>query len=172
MTGNFVIEYDLNGKVIDVSSDFLRLMNCSLAEILGLHHKDLIQSSLSTEQFYISFWNDLKEGKTRDEVNSLSFKGKEFKLFETYIPKRNSKGYISKIISYLDVYQKSDSERNVVIKKAETDLAEKNNINEKLINIGDEQSKMMQRMQKIRERNATLLQELDDSMQENYQDLI
>ncbi|PLX13072.1 MAG: hypothetical protein C0594_01650 [Marinilabiliales bacterium] len=160
---NYSIEYDVNGKVIDITDDLIKFLQCTPRDLIGKHHSEIIYSAVSSTSGYKTFWEDLQAGKTRDESNTLKMHGKEIKIFETYIPKRNNKGFVSKIISYLDIFVKKEDNRFEMMQNAETDIITKNTLKKNYISINEKQSELNKKMQAMKERNAKRMQELNDA---------
>lgn len=61
-----VVEFDLNGRILDANQQFLQLMGYQKQEILHKHHQIFVtvQESKSTE--YQQFWHQLKNGQAAE----------------------------------------------------------------------------------------------------------
>lgn len=161
-TQNYTITYDRKGTVIEASDELLTLLDCSKQDIIGTSHKNIVQVSFSSPIGYQNFWDDLLAGKTRDEGNFLKIKNKNYKIFETYIPKRNSKGVVSKIISYLDVFIEGKPAEHDLLEKTETHMADKTGMNDKLNKLIAEQEEMALFLKKLKEKNEKRMRDLDE----------
>ena len=95
---NMVIEYDLQGKILDVNDNYSELVGMRKDQIVGLHHYDYMDLSESQKQAYDQFWEDLKNGQTRKETNSVHIGGKTYTFIETYTPIMDQYGNPEKIL--------------------------------------------------------------------------
>ncbi len=94
---SYVIEYDLAGKVINISDSYLKLLRLSKQEVIGSHHADKIDLTESQKKEYDQFWNDLSKGKTRYQEVKVNVNGSIFWLAETYTPIFDQNGKVFKI---------------------------------------------------------------------------
>jgi len=94
----YVLEYDLNGNVISVSDSFIQLIGVSREQIIGSHHADNLELSEEQKKEYGSFWDSLKAGVNKKVRSTISWKGKQYHLLETYIPIKDSDGRVFKIM--------------------------------------------------------------------------
>ena len=93
-----MIEYDLSGVVMDVSSKTLNLLGSSKEELITLHHKDIIKQE-DYDNVYKSFWRDLEKNKTQILEEIIVLGDKEFRLSQSYVPIRNARRKIYRILS-------------------------------------------------------------------------
>jgi len=94
----YVLEYDLNGNVISVSDSFIQLIGVSREQIIGSHHADNLELSEEQKKEYGSFWDSLKAGVNKKVRSTISWKGKQYHLLETYIPIKDFDGRVFKIM--------------------------------------------------------------------------
>lgn len=165
---NFYIEYDLNGKVINVSDDLLKLLQCVPRDLIGKNHADIVFSASVDQVANLRFWEDLRKGMTKDRMNMLRIAGRELKIFETYIPKQNNRGYVSKIITYIDVFVRKSDEKFEMLQNAEADITDKNTLKSNFLKIRDTQKDTYSKMQAMKERNRKRLQDLDDMLKQSF----
>ncbi|MFD2175197.1 PAS domain S-box protein [Rhodobacter lacus] len=57
-----VIEFDLEGKVLDVNDAFLQTMGFSREEVIGKHHSMFMPAGGAETPDYAAFWNKLRTG--------------------------------------------------------------------------------------------------------------
>lgn len=57
-----VVEFDLNGIILDANENFLRVMRCGLDDVKGVHHRTLVDADYAASQEYEQLWNDLRSG--------------------------------------------------------------------------------------------------------------
>lgn len=89
------VEYDLNGNIIEVNDELANLVNLPKEQIIGMSFRDGL--NISDAEFN-AFWNDLRNGISKKEINKLVIKGKEIWLSETYTPTQDTYGNISSIL--------------------------------------------------------------------------
>ena len=58
-----VIEFDMNGKILNANDNFLKSFDYQLNEILGKHHDIFCEESFKNSNEYKLFWQKLNEGK-------------------------------------------------------------------------------------------------------------
>jgi len=95
---NMVIEYDLQGKILDVNDNYSELVGMRKDQIVGLHHYDYMDLSESEKRAYNQFWEDLKNGQTKKETNSVRIAGKSYTFIETYTPIMDQYGNPEKVL--------------------------------------------------------------------------
>jgi methyl-accepting chemotaxis protein len=60
---NAVIEFDLDGQVLDANESFLRIMGYTLREIVGTHHSQFCTEEYRRSDEYRDFWLRLNKGE-------------------------------------------------------------------------------------------------------------
>lgn len=95
---SYVIEYDLNGKVIYVNDSYLELTGQKLKDIIGAHHSDNIEMTEKQRKEYEEFWKALRGGNIRKETNKVILSGKTYTFIETYSPIFNESHEVIKIL--------------------------------------------------------------------------
>ncbi len=85
-SSSYVIEYDMSGKIINISDSYLNLLNISRKDVIGTHHTDKMELTQEQQTDYETFWNQIKAGNTRHQEVKVNVAGKEFWLAETYTP--------------------------------------------------------------------------------------
>ncbi|RPH34332.1 MAG: PAS domain-containing protein [Bacteroidales bacterium] len=95
---SYVLEYDLNGRVIYVNQSYLELTGQKMKDIIGAHHSDNIQMTEKQKREYQELWNALKNGNIRKETNKVKLSGKTYTFIETYSPIFNETHEVIKIL--------------------------------------------------------------------------
>jgi methyl-accepting chemotaxis protein len=95
---NHVIEYDLNGKILEVNENYLKLFNMKKDDIVGLHHTDYKDLTKEELKNYDQFWKDLKEGKSKKETSVIKIGKKKYTFVETYTPIKDQHGNPEKVL--------------------------------------------------------------------------
>lgn len=95
---SYVIEYDINGRVLTVNDAYLELTGQSPKDFIGSHHSDNLQMTEKQKRDYQNFWKDLKSGIIRKETNKVRLSGKIYTFIETYSPIFNENHEVVKIL--------------------------------------------------------------------------
>src|SRR5579871_6346524 len=82
-----MIEFEMDGTILDANENFLRVMGYTLDEIRGRHHSLFVDDATKSSADYAEFWAKLKRG----EFNAAEYKrvakgGKPVWLQATYNP--------------------------------------------------------------------------------------
>ncbi len=94
---SFILEYDLDGYVINISDSYCKFLGISRDEAIGKHHAYRVEFSEEQKKEYKKFWEDLKNGIIKKEKTKLNINGKTYDLMETYAPIYDNEGNIIKI---------------------------------------------------------------------------
>ena len=82
-----VIEFDLDGKVVDANENFLDVMGYSLAEVKGQHHSLFMPPEERDTPAYKQFWDDLRRGEfARGQYLRVGKGGREVWIQASYNP--------------------------------------------------------------------------------------
>jgi methyl-accepting chemotaxis protein len=95
---SYVIEYNLNGKIIAVNDAYLKLTNQRLDQIVGTSHADNLIMDDKQLKDYNVFWADLRSGIIKKETSKVELGGKTFTFIETYSPILNENQKVIKIL--------------------------------------------------------------------------
>ncbi|TVQ14272.1 MAG: HAMP domain-containing protein [Bacteroidetes bacterium] len=126
-SSSYVIEYDLNGKIINISDSYLKLLSISRQDVLGTHHADKMELSAEQKTDYEEFWSLLKKGNTQYQEVKINVAGKTFWLAETYTPIFDQNGVPYKIFKIANNITDS---KTMAIKLAEENQVLKQKIEE------------------------------------------
>jgi methyl-accepting chemotaxis protein len=85
-SSTYTVEYDLYGGITDVNETYADLIGLSREQMLGMNHKDGIDFSNISKEDYERFWEDLRHGIPRTDVNKIDYNNQIFYLKETYTP--------------------------------------------------------------------------------------
>ncbi|HDP76034.1 MAG TPA: HAMP domain-containing protein [Bacteroidales bacterium] len=94
----YVIEYDLNGNILNVNDSFVQFIGIPREQIVGSHHSDNLELFEVQKKEYGTFWDNLKAGISKKVKSTITWKGKTYHLLETYIPVKDSEGRVYKIM--------------------------------------------------------------------------
>jgi methyl-accepting chemotaxis protein len=96
-----IIEFDLKGTILAANEHFLRLMDYSIDEIKGKHHKMFCETSYTMSEAYADFWHKLGRGEYEGgEYKRIGKGGKEVWIQSTYNPIFDLDGKPWKVIKF------------------------------------------------------------------------
>ena len=85
-SSSLMVEYDMDGLIIDMNEKFLQLLEIEKEEVIGMHHSDFIVADKELAS-YKSFWKLLKEGKRKTKFEHVELKNKDKLLLkQSYAP--------------------------------------------------------------------------------------
>jgi len=96
-----VIQFDLNGIILDANSNFLKAVGYELHEIKGKHHRIFVDPEYAKSVEYSEFWQNLKHGKYQaGEYKRFGSGGKEIWIQASYNPINDFSGKPFKVVKY------------------------------------------------------------------------
>ena len=96
-----VIEFGLDGTIIDANENFLQAMGYRLDEIKGKHHRMFCESSFASSHEYKMFWEKLSRGEFESgEYKRIGKEGKEIWIQASYNPILDSNGKPYKVVKF------------------------------------------------------------------------
>ena len=95
---NYVIEYDLDGHIISINDNYIKLINISRDELIGTHQTDNMKLSKKQKEDNEQFWNDLRNGIAKKETETIELNKKEYVFVATYSPIIDEDGRTVKIL--------------------------------------------------------------------------
>ena len=105
-----VIEFDLDGTILNANDNFLAAMGYALAEIKGRHHSMFVETSERESAAYREFWSALNRGEYQaGEFKRVGRGGKEVWIQASYNPILDLNGKPFKVVKYA-----SDTTRQVL----------------------------------------------------------
>jgi methyl-accepting chemotaxis protein len=112
-----VIEFNMDGVVLNANENFLKTLGYQLAEIQGKHHSVFVPSEVRDSEAYREFWASLNRGEFQSgEYRRLGKGGGEVWIQASYNPIRDLNGKPYKVVKYA-----SDTTAQVVARmKSET----------------------------------------------------
>ncbi|WP_284700748.1 methyl-accepting chemotaxis protein [Robbsia betulipollinis] len=98
---NAVIEFDLEGNVLDANQNFLDTMGYTLREVVGKHHKQFCEPDYVKSPEYRDFWSKLGRGDFyTGRFMRVTKHGYEVWLQATYNPIFDEDGKPFKVVKY------------------------------------------------------------------------
>ena len=112
--GQAVIEFQMNGTILDANENFLKAMGYSLEEILGRNHSMFVDAADRESAGYEQFWRDLNAGKCQAaEYKRVGKGGKKIWIMGSYNPICDMYGKPVKVVKFAtDVTERKISELN------------------------------------------------------------
>jgi methyl-accepting chemotaxis protein len=96
-----VIEFSLDGKVLNANENFLKTLGYSLAEIKGQHHSMFVEASYRQSPDYRMFWEKLGRGEyDAGQYKRIGKGGKEVYIQASYNPILDANGKSMKVVKY------------------------------------------------------------------------
>jgi len=97
-TANLVIEYDLDGYIISVNDNYLKIVGTTRELLIGTHHTDNMELTVKQKKEINQFWVDLRNGIAKKETDKVEFSGKHYTFVATYTPIRDEDGNPIKVL--------------------------------------------------------------------------
>ncbi|WET08008.1 MULTISPECIES: methyl-accepting chemotaxis protein [unclassified Pseudomonas] len=96
-----VIEFDLNGQVLDANENFLTVMGYSLTELKGKHHRMFCEPTQVNSPEYADFWRRLNNGEFfTGQFKRVGKHGRVVWLEASYNPVYDGDGKLIKIVKF------------------------------------------------------------------------
>ena len=112
-----VIEFNLDGTIINANDNFLNTLGYSLDEIKGRHHSLFVEPSYKESHEYKEFWGKLSRGEYQaGDFKRRAKDGHDVWITATYNPIYNADGKPFKVVKFAtDITKQVD--RNALVKK-------------------------------------------------------
>ncbi|MCC7091449.1 MAG: PAS domain S-box protein [Nitrosomonas sp.] len=119
--GQAVIEFDLNGQVLEANRNFLAAMGYTLREIKGQHHSMFCSMEYTQSKEYRDFWLKLSEGEfISGRFHRVGKFNRDVWIQATYNPIFDLNGKVMKIVKYAhDVTSEVQLEKRIATGAAE-----------------------------------------------------
>nr|MBF0681400.1 PAS domain S-box protein [Pseudomonas sp.] len=96
-----VIEFDLQGRVLNANSNFLKAVGYRLEEIQGQHHRLFCLAEEAQGEAYRDFWSSLNRGEHRSgEFRRVAKAGATVWLQATYNPLYDARGELYGVVKF------------------------------------------------------------------------
>ncbi|SNS14701.1 methyl-accepting chemotaxis sensory transducer with Pas/Pac sensor [Azospirillum sp. RU38E] len=96
-----VIQFSVDGTIIDANENFLKAMGYRLEEIKGKHHNIFVEPDYKNSREYEAFWEGLRRGEYRAaQFKRLSKTGKPVWIEGSYNPIFDANGKIAKVVKF------------------------------------------------------------------------
>lgn len=96
-----VIEFDLNGNILQANQNFLNTMGYAQADLKGKHHRMFCEPDLVASSEYSEFWKRLNSGEFfSGQFKRIGKHGRTLWLEATYNPVFDADGTLTKIVKF------------------------------------------------------------------------
>jgi methyl-accepting chemotaxis protein len=96
-----VIEFDLQGMVLNANDNFLKIFGYRLDEVVGKHHRMFCEPGYAESADYAEFWRRLGTGEyDADEFKRVDRNGSEIWLQASYNPIMDADGKPVKVVKF------------------------------------------------------------------------
>ena len=96
-----IIEFNLDGSIIDANQNFLDVVGYSLAELKGKHHKLFCRPALANGSEYQDFWRRLNQGEFfSGQFERVGKRGQTLWLEANYNPVYDASGRLCKVVKF------------------------------------------------------------------------
>ena len=116
--GQAVIEFDVEGKILDVNEHFIRVIGYSKRELIGAHHSMLCDPEDIVLPAYRDFWLKLGKGETlAGRFHRIGKFNRDVYIQASYSPIFNLKNEVVRVIKYaFEVSEQVALERSIAAK--------------------------------------------------------
>ncbi len=149
-----VIEFDVEGIILDANENFLQTMGYSLPEIKGKHHRMFVESAVANSAQYKTFWSDLRTGQFQQaEYKRVGKGGKSVWIQASYNPILDLNGSVYKVVKYAtDITPRKtavENIRRVLLEMAEGDFTQRlcDDIDKDFVDIKEALNASLERLQ-------------------------
>jgi methyl-accepting chemotaxis protein len=106
-----VIQFELDGTIIDANENFLSVLGYRLDEIKGKHHSMFAEPAYRDSQDYRRFWDQLRAGQFQaGQYKRISKGGKECWIEASYNPIMDANGKPYKVVKFATDLSKRKAE--------------------------------------------------------------
>ncbi|MDR6765000.1 PAS domain S-box-containing protein [Acidovorax delafieldii] len=120
-----VVEFDMQGHVLNANANFRELMGYRLEEIVGQHHRMFCEPAYAQTEAYAQFWDQLRSGQLDGgEYLRLGKDGRRIWIQATYNPIFDAQGQPFKVVKFAtDLTQRRTMEQELRAAKERAEQA-------------------------------------------------
>ncbi len=168
-TSSLVIEYDLNGKILEIDNEYLKLLEATRDRVVGKYQSDLTGVERISIQ-YRDFWNELSRGITIRNVQQIKFENREIWVTEIYTPILDSDGEVVKILNLASDITQNKKLEIELREQADVMVAQEEEMRQNLEELQATQDEMERKQQELEEANLKM-KSSQDEMEKKQQEL-
>ncbi len=94
-----IAEFDMQGRLIEINRDYLRLLNKSKDEMLGTFQGAFAITKEDRRNIFRDFWNDLRRGMVKKTIQHININDRDLWLSEAYTPILDRNGNPYKVLN-------------------------------------------------------------------------
>ena len=154
---SLVIEFDLNGYIINANEAFLKLLGLKRNEMVGKHQSDfekMDEANIRGEEF----WNRLKNGEIITDIKSIVVEGKTIWLHQVYTPIVDANGEVYKILNLATDITESKELEQELLEKAEIMALQEEELRKNLEELELAQNEMAKKQEELKKANEKALE--------------
>ena len=107
-----VIEFNLDGTVIQANENFLSVLGYTAAEVAGRHHRMFVDREYATSDDYRNFWDRLNRGEfVAEKFRRIAKSGKDVWIQASYNPMFDANGKVYKFVKFATDITAAEEER-------------------------------------------------------------
>ncbi len=151
-SSSLVIEFDLNGYIINTNEAFLNLLGLSRSEMIGKHQSDFEKmdgANIRAEDF----WKRLRAGETISDVKSVTVNEKIHWLYQVYTPITDADGAVYKILNLATDITESKNLEQELLDQAEMMAIQEEELRKNLEELEAAQKEMSEKQEALQEAN-------------------
>jgi methyl-accepting chemotaxis protein len=118
-----VVEFELDGTIVDANENFLATLGYQRDEIIGRHHRIFVAPDVAESRDYEDFWRRLRAGEIfAAEFRRIGKGGREVWIQGSYKPVRDESGKVVKVVKLaIDIAERKRAE--AIIDRLKTSFA-------------------------------------------------
>jgi len=163
-SSSLVVEFDLNGIILEVNNATCNLFNLSREQMIGRHQGDFEDMERDKIKS-VEFWERLRRGETIKETHHLHLPQREVWLHEVYSPIVDSEGRPYKILNLATDISESKKQERALIQQAEIMAAQEEALRQNIEELTSTQEEMARKQSELESMNEKLF-ENERSLQE------
>ncbi|MFC2137844.1 PAS domain S-box protein [Bacteroidota bacterium] len=116
-----VWEFDLDGKIISMNNDLIKILELKNKDITNENYKNIALSLGVSEEDIESIWNDIKQNKIVKKIIEFKLEEKSIWINQTFAPIMDVKGNVNKVLNIgVDITEMILKEKQVEVLLNET----------------------------------------------------
>jgi PAS domain S-box-containing protein len=152
---SLVVEFDLNGYIINANQSFLDLLKLEPSDLIGKHQGDfekMDENNIRSEEF----WDKLRRGETLSEVHRVLVDSKTYFLHEVYTPILDANGKPYKILNLATDITESKKLEQELLDKADQMSIQEEELRTNLLELETTQLEMNQKQEELSKANEKI----------------
>ncbi|MBN1253621.1 MAG: GAF domain-containing protein, partial [Bacteroidales bacterium] len=94
-----VAEFDMQGRLLDINKNFLRVLNKTREEMIGTFQGVFTIHEDESSELFRNFWNDLRQGNSRKSIQHVKINNRDVWISESYSPMFDKSGEPFKVLN-------------------------------------------------------------------------